>query len=1057
MGLPLFSRGRSASGGEELARPEIVILVHGTGAAEPDPVKPKWWETHSDYTRDLRECLGPGYDVGETPESEPFKWSGANSERDRRRAGRRLLSRLQRLEREGRSYHLVGHSHGGSVIWHMLWQSMGNLNGLKSWTTVGTPFLEFAPIWTGSTTFISFLVAVVFMSYPMALTLIAAQERKIVLRDGNTAGIVMAVLLCAFLVMLCLGLAYVSIQWLGRRLNLFFQRWLENRAKSRYGGRWFALWHPEDEPIAGLNASLISPITFVPRVAGPNSRRFWRIVTAPYNRLIAPATDEFVWTLLMGRLQGSDVGGSVMIDAATTPRALAPGWSEMPLGLIEEMSASAGQQASRTVEALRHRLGQMRAKGRGTEAFGELTSAVSWSEILHTSYFDIPSVREVIAAGIKTTDAQTPLATPSPHNIWLTQRPQAVPPAWPKPFRPVLLSFTKVGVFGGLAALLFVGWNAAYVAYVVPHTRDGQLAVLGKNATTRELLSGQKIALLGDDLVQLEMLGKLGDPLQVLERIGEPVTRVWASHRLAHYYGYAGRFDLVEAIANSTLKLPVYRPKDAEALTYGYALAGAQANNKPTSNKRPSDAFLDKAARRLRIVDPQPAEKEEVTYINEDGYDSIKWMAIALPALDHFGHQPTKQLVEKRVIDIFTNDHLQEELLPGYISSKAINCRDLQRLSRLVPAERLPKRGINALAFCGQANVSQDALGQGAKNTASPAPPTPECVAPAMVPDLDVVPPRVGDAQFYKWDHSVSRINHFLSQNDCASAAALLRRHLPVPVGSYRPAVANTNMHDLAIAFRDRDKASAELIIKYLVARSPATFVPTYGTAMTFGKADDRVCLGFCGESMLRALAMEYASRARLQIGDRTEAKDAGWYADNARWDDEARYYAASAILHSDLGQRREATAMIKEALKTVPQMVRPDEQFRLATVLGMLARALDKHLAVEAFQASSELVYSADLTGEKSATISRHHLLLAEQFAILGDYRLAREAAERATMRALTDIDGLGEGTAVLAGYRSILSQAMLERRINKHYRAVFSSSRPPLEPFITEAERVQ
>ena len=148
---------------------------------------------------------------------------------------------------------------------------------------------------------------------------------------------------------------------------------------------------------------------------------------------------------------------------------------------------------------------------------------------------------------------------------------------------------------------------------------------------------------------------------------------------------------------------------------------------------------------------------------------------------------------------------------------------------------------------------------------------------------------------------------------------------------------------------------------------------------------------------------------------------------------------------------------MIKEALNTVAKMVVTDEQFRLATIIGALARALDKDLAVEAFETSSGLVYSADLTGEKSATVSRHHLLLAEQLATLGEYRLAREASERATERALTDVDGLGEGTAVLAGYRSILTQAMLQPRMNKRYKAVFGPSRPPLEPFMTEAERLQ
>jgi hypothetical protein len=1048
----LFSRDPNVSADSGRTLDEIVILIHGTGAAEADPIKPKWWETHSDYARDLREKLGPGYDVGETPESEPFKWSGANSERDRRRAGQRLLSRLRRLDREGRSYHLVGHSHGGSVIWHSLWHSISDLKGLKSWTTVGTPFLEFAPIWTGCTTFIAFWVAFAFLAYPVAQMLMIAAERKIVLRDGYTPGIIMTVLLCAVLLLLCLGLAYVSLQWLRRHVYLFVQRRLEDRAKSRYGDRWFALWHPEDEPIAGLNASLISPITFVPRVATPNSPRLWRIITAPYNRLIAPATDQFVWTLLVGRLQGSDIGGSVMIDAATTPRALTPGWAEMPLGLIEEMSASAGQQASRTVEALRHRLGQMRARGKGTEAFGELTSAVSWSEILHTSYFDIPSVRELIAATIKTKGAEAPVGTPSPDRIWLSQRPRAVPPAWPKPFRPVLLSFAKVGVFGGLAALLFIGWAAAYAAYVVPYTRDGQLAVLGKNATTRELLSGKRIALLGDELVQLEMLHKLGDPMQVLARIGEPVTRLWASHRLAHYYGYAGRFDLVEAIADTTLTLGVVWPKDAEALTYAYALAGAQS-----SDKKPTNVFLDKAARRLRIIDLQPAEKADVSRIDEDGYDSFKWMAIALPALVHFAHQPTKQVVEKRVIDIFTNDHLEAQLLAGYIRRNDINCSDLQRLAGLIPGERLPKRGIDALAYCSQASALGDAVAQGAKSNTTAATSAPACVAPATPPDLDAVPPRVGDQLFYEWGHSVGRINHFLEQNDCVSAAALLRRHLPVPVAPYRPAVANPDMYRLAIAFRDRDKASAELIIKYLVARSPAAFVPTYGEVMTFDKVDDRVCLGFCGKDRLRELAKGFADTAKLQIGDRTKEKDAGWYADNARWDDEARYYTASAILYNDLGQRAEAIAMIKEALNTVAKMVVTDEQFRLATIIGALARALDKDLAVEAFETSSGLVYSADLTGEKSATVSRHHLLLAEQLATLGEYRLAREASERATERALTDVDGLGEGTAVLAGYRSILTQAVLQPRMNKRYRAVFSPSRPPLEPFMTEAERLQ
>ncbi|MGX7829842.1 hypothetical protein ACTG9Q_32675 [Actinokineospora sp. 24-640] len=122
-----------------------------------------------------------------------FHWSGMNSLTERLAASNRLLAVLFALEREGRGYHLIGHSHGGSVIWEALttahlmhenktvysavkpylrarrmipertpvrrrrmtldglgsdYQRMAPslpLTGLRSWTTVGTPFLTHLP------------------------------------------------------------------------------------------------------------------------------------------------------------------------------------------------------------------------------------------------------------------------------------------------------------------------------------------------------------------------------------------------------------------------------------------------------------------------------------------------------------------------------------------------------------------------------------------------------------------------------------------------------------------------------------------------------------------------------------------------------------------------------------------------------------------------------------------------------------------------------------------------------------------------------------------------
>ena len=101
-------------------RGEVVILIHGTGAGEPDPKQPKWWEATSEYATDLRARLGPDFTVGYTADSQPFRWSGGNSERERQLAGQRLLTRLRQLDKDGIGYHLVGHSHGGSVIWNAI-------------------------------------------------------------------------------------------------------------------------------------------------------------------------------------------------------------------------------------------------------------------------------------------------------------------------------------------------------------------------------------------------------------------------------------------------------------------------------------------------------------------------------------------------------------------------------------------------------------------------------------------------------------------------------------------------------------------------------------------------------------------------------------------------------------------------------------------------------------------------------------------------------------------------------------------------------------------------
>ena len=608
----------AAPSGSTREHREVVILIHGTGAGEPDPKQPKWWEATSEYATDLRARLGPDFTVGYTADSQPFRWSSGNSERERQHAGQQLLARLKQLDKDGIGYHLVGHSHGGSVIWNAIklaGADKSQLRGLRSWTTIGTPFLEFSAIWIGALMVLACIVAGILAVVPTTqlphgtVEQVWGELRRILRDPDSYTGLAAMLVPWTVLVGIFLASLYYAGNWLMEMLKRPWTRWREQAAAKRFKAQWLSVWHTDDEPLGGLSASMLTPIRFMPRMTGQRNGWLWRILFLPVNRvvapvvnhIVAPVVDEFVWVLSMGRLQGNDMIARVMVHAGPAPRTLAPGWPPLPEAATTAMTTSAGARAAVTVEKLRHELASLGEKRDGDRAVQQLASAISWTEILHTCYFDHAPVRELVAAhivrhsGVRPAESAQIGATTaavlalSPENAAWFATPPTIPARRTSMFIPWRLGTASLLTQSAVAAGLTFAAMFAYSKLVEPMTRDWQVAQLAKKATSREFMTGNGVREAADLGVRLEALGRNGTGWARL--ITDDDTKVYVAQRIAYAQARSGK--LRQALAEATDHW-TQRQKDlgAPAAVLAHALAGYATQHANGRTAQGVDALL---------------------------------------------------------------------------------------------------------------------------------------------------------------------------------------------------------------------------------------------------------------------------------------------------------------------------------------------------------------------------------------------------------------------------------------------------------------------------------
>lgn len=304
---------------------EQVVLVHGTFASSAEDCGAGWWQVGSEAYEELKARLPSN--VALMSEGNVFRWSGENTERARRKAAVKLLRHVEPLERAGVRYHLIGHSHGGSVIWTSLRLATARkkpLNHLQSWSTVGTPFLHHRSRSAWSPINVTYMVIAAVLLYPAFTAFkaladiphkIASGEMKegIIVRPAEEAGIVMATarvpllkglellgveftptdsglragsfvtgsgqsvthflfgtvegwLIVGAIVLfgyMMLVLAGFFLKPVSEGLRIGWEKRLEQRAFACYRGRWLGIWTQDDEAINGLRATMQLSVSFI--------------------------------------------------------------------------------------------------------------------------------------------------------------------------------------------------------------------------------------------------------------------------------------------------------------------------------------------------------------------------------------------------------------------------------------------------------------------------------------------------------------------------------------------------------------------------------------------------------------------------------------------------------------------------------------------------------------------------------------------------------------------------------------------------------------------------
>lgn len=369
---------------------ERVVLVHGTGAFKNSDEGEAWWQKSGGLWSRLA-ALSPN-DV----QLEAFTWTGANDEEERRAAARSLAIKLLEMSARGERVHLIGHSHGGSVIWHALGilDTCDVVNGfVLSWATVGTPFLHYG---LRRSRVIFALISSVASVVVLASAAASILDVKIsyAWRDEQmSTGLWLASASVPALILI------FSLRVFGRALQAWRGRSKPsaNLIGTEAAERYLGLWSTQDETIIGLGASTSFSLKLMGEGAGFNPHSI-RALFHP----IAAASNQFVSNLVSRKIQGSNIPGLELVGTTHHPH---PALAQQALDVVVDRALI--DSADTHSGDLGRRVRSLLLAGKDpVTGFADLQSAaeraLTFKELVHTTYFSNPSCLNLLTWHVAT-------------------------------------------------------------------------------------------------------------------------------------------------------------------------------------------------------------------------------------------------------------------------------------------------------------------------------------------------------------------------------------------------------------------------------------------------------------------------------------------------------------------------------------------------------------------------------------------------------------------------------------------------------------------------------